>query len=53
MGGGDQDEVYGPRRDGRLLLVPGADKGAIAERPDIVRPAVIEFFTSPDASTTM
>jgi proline iminopeptidase len=36
--------------DGRLLLLPGADKGALAERPDIVVPAVIEFFTRPDAS---
>ena len=36
--------------DGRLLLVPGADKGALAERPDIVVPAVMEFFTRPDAS---
>lgn len=36
--------------DGRLLLVPGTDKGALAERPDIVVPAVIEFFTRPDAS---
>lgn len=39
--------------DGRLLLVPGADKGAIVERPNIVRPAIIEFFTSPGDSTTM
>jgi proline iminopeptidase len=37
---------------GRLLLVPGADKGALGERPDIVVPAVIEFFTRPDASIT-
>ncbi len=33
---------------GRLLLVPGTDKGAIAERPDIVVPALVEFFTSAD-----
>lgn len=36
--------------NGRLLLVPGVDKGALAERPDIVVPAVIEFFTGQDAS---
>lgn len=39
--------------EGRLLLVPGPGKGAIAERPDIVEPAIIEFFASPDGSTTM
>lgn len=44
----EQRAWVGAFPDGRLLLVPGADKGAIAERPDIVRHAIIEFFTSPD-----
>lgn len=30
--------------DGRLLLVPGAAKGAVAERPEVVFPAVAAFL---------
>jgi len=38
--------------NGRLLFVPGTEKVAAAERPDIVLPALIEFFSSADASIT-
>lgn len=29
---------------GRMLLVPGAGKGAITERPEVVRPAIVGLF---------
>lgn len=32
--------------DARLLLVPGTAKGAIAQRPEAVVPAIVEFFAS-------
>lgn len=35
--------------DGRLLLVPDAGKGALSDNPDVVLPAIEEFFRAPSA----